>query len=295
MLGKIDALTRQYRNLVIKPDGSLGIGNAEQQKMMISSNFKPEDLIQDFKIFCQLPPFLIRTCIFPRDNVIIIDNALPFFDLWALKTIHYFNRHPKFRMQNGIYDNSIDNLETFVSLLLLSLQRNRYDIIRHDTPIGKVINDATEKLLPCFVYPFLESLVRKECNGILNPDGTIANINTFPSEINKTYYESRIRKNPDFQISNIGDELLLLTKSSSNPLKATIDDTFKEFALCINSTKDPYNTIKDARNGILHGDIGSKGAITVKYIIFLIYLSKIPEAEYTKEIDRIGQYDFSFW
>jgi hypothetical protein len=299
MLNKIDALTSQYRNLIIQPNGDLSIGNDQQNNVMISQNFKADELIEDFTIFCQLPPFLIRTCIFPRGNTIIMDRALPFFDLWAVKTIHYFSHHPKFMMQNrNVRNFEFDsNLELFESLLLLGLERERFDIIRHDTPLGKVISESSEKLLPCFVYPLLESLVRNGCNGILNPDGTIADITTFsalPAE-KKIFYEERLRQNPKFQVSNIGDELLLLTKASANPFRAIIDATIKEFANCVNSPKEAYATIRDARNGILHGEqIGSKGAIAVKYIIFLICLSKIPEEEYKKEFHRLQHYQMSF-
>ncbi|MGA2682230.1 MAG: hypothetical protein ABSF44_10590 [Candidatus Bathyarchaeia archaeon] len=300
MLSKIDALTSQYRKLIIQPNGGLAIGNDQQNNVMISQNFKAEELIGDFNIFCQLPPFLIRTCIFPGDNTIIMDRVLPFFDLWAVKTIHYFSHHPKFMVQNkGAQNFDFDsNLELFESLLLLGLESERYDILRRDTPLGKVISESSEKLLPCFVYPLLESVVRNGCNGILNPDGTIANITAFsalPAK-KKKFYEEHLRQNPKFQVSNIGDELLLLTKASKNPFRATIDATIKEFAICVNSPKEAYATIMDARNGILHGDkISSRGAIAVKYIIFLLCLSKISEEEYKKEFHRLQHYQMSFW
>ena len=204
MLSKIDALTSQYRDLIIQSDGGLAIGNQQQNELMISNNFTSEELTQDFNIFCQLPPFLIRTCIFPRGNIVIADRALPFIDYWAIKTINYFNYHPKF-MKRGFEQN--DNLQLFESLLLLDLQKERFDIIKRETPLGKVIDNAREKLLPCFIYPFLEASVRKACSGLINSDGTIANVNAFPTKI-KALYENRLKKDPNYHVSNIGDELL---------------------------------------------------------------------------------------
>lgn len=292
MLSKIEALTSQYRNLIIQPNGALAIGNQQQNELLISNNFTSEELTQDFSIFCQLPPFLIRTCIFPRGNIVIADRALPFIDYWAIKTINYFNHHPKF-MKRDFEQN--DNLQLFESLLLLDLQRERFDIIKRETPLGKVIDNATGKLLPCFIYPFLEASVRKACSKLINSDGTIVNVNAFPTKI-KALYENRLKKDPNYHVSNIGDELLLLTQASTNPLRVTIDATLKEFASCLNSSKDVYATISEARNGILHGEsIGSKGAITAKYIIFLICLSSISKEDYKKELDRIRHYDIFFW
>ena len=300
MLSKIDALTSEYWKLIIQPNGGLAIGNEQQNNVMISQNFKADELIEDFTIFCQLPPFLIRTCIFPQDNTIIVDKALPFFDLWAVKSIHYFSHNPRVMMQNRDAQNFDfgSNLELFESLLLLGLESERFDIIRHDTPLGKIISESSEKLFPCFVYPLLESVVRSGCNGILNSDGTIADITAFSAlpARRKKFYEKHFCQNPKFQVSNIGDELLLLTKASENPFRATIDATIKEFASCIASPKEAYATIMDARNGILHGSkISSRGAIAVKYIIFLICLSKIPEEEYKKNFRRLQHHQMSFW
>ena len=144
-------------------------------------------------------------------------------------------------------------------------------------------------------YPFLEASVRKACSGIINANGTIIDINAFPTKI-KTRYKNCLKKDPNYQVSKIGDELLLLTQSSSNPLRHTIDATVKEFANCLNSSKDAYATISEARNGILHGQtIGSKGATTAKYVIFLIYLSNISREDYEKEFERIKHHDILFW
>ncbi len=292
MLNKIDDLTRQYRDLIIRPNGSLAIGNQQQNELMISNNFTSEELTQDFNMFCQLPPFLIRTCIFPRDNIVIADRALPFIDYWTIKTINYFNNRPRF-IKPDFEQN--DNLQLFESLLLLDLQRERFDIIKRENPLGKVIYNSTEKLLPCFIYPLLEASVRKACSGLINSDGTIVNVNTFPTKI-KARYKNRLKKDPNYHVSNIGDELLLLTQASTNPLRVTIDATLKEFASCLNSSKDAYATISEARNGILHGEyIGSKGAIAAKYIIFLICLSSISEEDYKKEFARIKNHKIFFW
>jgi hypothetical protein len=290
MLSKIDALTSQLRKLIIQPDDSLTIGNSEQNKLLIFNNFTSDELVQDFKVFCQLPPYLIRSCIFPRENVVIMDGALPFFDFWAIKTINYFNlRH--FNYQDHDFS---DNLNLLQSLLLLDLQRERIDIINRETPLGKVIEGASNKLLPCFIYPLLEASVRRACNGLITLDGTITNVNDFPAQL-KPIYETKLKRDANTHISNLGHELMLLTQATKNPLKQTIEATLEEFANCLNSPKNAYKTIFDARNGILHGEkIGSKGAIAAKYIIFLICLSSISEEDYQKEFKRIQRHQLFF-
>jgi hypothetical protein len=292
MISRIDSLTVKYRDLIIQPDGSLNVGSAEQQKNMISSNFKPEELINDFTFFCHLPPYLIRSCIFPNENIVIFDGALPFFDLWALKTINYFNRYSRRLTQKPNY--SWHNLEVFESLLLLNLQRERYNIIRHDNALGVIMNEASQNLFSCFAYPFLESLVRQECNTSLYPDGTIANIEKFPYVLKKRY-EKCLVKNPKYKISNIGDELFLLTNTSNNPLRTNIEATLQEFSKCLGSSKDGYATITEARNTVLHGELGSKGAIAAKYLIMLILLSKITEAEYKSNFNQLQKHEVTFW
>jgi hypothetical protein len=121
---------------------------------------------------------------------------------------------------------------------------------------------------------FLESLVHNQCDKALSADDTIIDINAFPTEI-KSKYQNNLKLNPNYQVSNIGDELLLLTKASDNPFKTNINSTLEEFAKCINSSKNAYATLTDARNSVLHGKLGSKGAMMTKYLIFLILLSKI--------------------
>jgi hypothetical protein len=55
MLSKIDALTSQYRKVIIQPNCDLAIGNDQQNNAMIWQNFWAEELIEDFTIFCQRP------------------------------------------------------------------------------------------------------------------------------------------------------------------------------------------------------------------------------------------------
>jgi hypothetical protein len=291
MLAKIDTLTSQYRKATLHPDGSLTIGS-ENKRLSLLENFKIEELISDFNLLCNLPPYLLRTSIFPRDNIIQVDEFLKIFDIWVIKTINFFSNHfsRRLRTHDLISAEEYRNVEVFESLLLVDLDRISSSI-KENTSLGMVINALNDRIFPCFVYPFLEGLVRKECKGILNIDGTIANIDAFPPEI-KGKYEG---KKQGFQVSNIGHELLLLTTSSTNPLKNIIEKTLQEFAKCIDSPDDPYTTIKNARNGILHGDIGYKGAITAKYIVFLILLSRINEAEFKKEVQKINYHNVIFW
>lgn len=289
MLSKIDALTKKYRREIIQPTGGLVLAAGTLQ-YAISNNFNQDDITKDYVLFCNLPRFLLRESIFPMHNVIIADSAVSFFDFWAIKTINYFRFHPRW-IHQFLFDpetiKQYENLTLLESLLLFEIDRAPYSIIRERTPLWKVINDANSKLLPCFVFPFLENLVRSECKNLIRQDGTIIDINSFPTKLKKQY-QNRYQRDPqNFQISNIGDELLLFTSTTTNPLKSTIDFTIKEFAKCLNSRSNPYKTFSNTRNSVLHGDIGIQGTMAAKYIIFLIFLSKINATDYNNEFQKI--------
>jgi hypothetical protein len=293
MLANIDALTQQYRQSIIRPNGIVLGG--ETLQLSLSKHFSFDEFISNLETFCSLPPFLLRTTIFPGHNIIIADPIIDFYDVWAMQTIQFFSIYNRPQLIHSILDmKDYMNLETLASLLLCKKTADVLlgtEFTLNHNALSKVINQASGTIAPCFVFPFLEGLIRKECGGIIQPDGTITNIDAFPESLKRKYRT----KPPNYKISNISDELLILTTASTNPLKTTIDAIIQEFAKCLNSTENAYSVFGNARHSILHGDISFKGAMAAKYIVFLLFLSKIAPDDYIKNLEGIKKYQLSFW
>jgi len=95
LLEKIDRLSTKYRESIIQPDGSLGI-KTEFNKYLFLNNFSEFELIQDFEIVCELPLFLIRTSIFPRENC-FQNQDHRFFLNWTSKILQNLIRPPLYK------------------------------------------------------------------------------------------------------------------------------------------------------------------------------------------------------
>jgi hypothetical protein len=287
MLSKIDEATRQYRESVIHQNGTKIISKeATDQLLEILS---PENIVSDFTIFCQLPPYLLRTAIFPKHTIIDI-GLIPFFEDWAMFTIDYFG-HPSHNRVRKASDappsiyffKDLDNYRIFKSLLKVGNDNSLRSLFAPFSPLDTVVNYSANKILACFVFPFLEGLVREECNGFLTIDGNIIDVEKLPLVLKSKY------NNRKPVMSSLCDELLLFTLAGSNPFRNTVNDLIVEFATCVQATKPPYANFADARNGTLHGDITYKGAMVAKLIVFLLFLSRIHPEEYNINLEKLKQ------
>lgn len=282
---RVSILTKKYRKNVIQPDGSVVLKN-KTKKHLISKNFSHQSLVSDLYFFCSLPPYLVRTSIFPKGTYLDNDDAI-FFRNWAFKTIQCFSI-------NWITNKKIETYDNLKLLFSLLYCPNELTSIPVGSASFKVIKDAPFKLMSTFVYPFLESLLREELSKYLDRTGKINRKLPFKF--------TSMRRHKNYcsigkRISNIGDELLLLKVTSKNKIATkNIHKTLKEFSKSLNNTQwDIYEFFAHQRNEVLHGEKMRKFSMVSMYIIFLIFISKISESDYKTKVKEIENHKVGFY
>jgi len=276
-ISEIEKLTKEFRESIIKPDGR-HVLKAEHTKFMRTVHFDFPHL--DYKTIFELPKFLVRTTVFPRECRYHNVDQTQFF-AWSAELCNY----PKW------FDKWKDKEFSHLFNLLVSSQLREYTIL-----IPKTINEnihiidfltGLDIFATCFAFPLLERCIRYTCNEYVKVDGVVIKhftISELDGEDIKYGNEGRKR------VNNISHELKLLREYVASPeFRLRLDDFMRE----LNDASqwgfaDPYNIIKKWRNPLLHGEQMSHiGLDFASYLISMLLLNQISEDEYNENLEDI--------
>lgn len=273
-LEEINRLTREFRQDIIQPDGSIEL---KEKHIKYSSIIHFDIPNLDYDVLFELPRFLVRTTIFPR-GVNIGNTDRPHFWTWMAEICNYSKWDFKYRDRRFPYLFNLLISSHLASISTLPLPLNFYQT---------QLLSSFHIFAACFAFPFLEKCLRTKCYKYVSEDGVVLKNFTIQLRGRKPRLYTKSSR-----ISNITHELKLLdhyvaTSFFRKRLQGFMDELNKDSGMRLN---DSYELISKWRNPLLHGEqFWSTGRDAVTYLICMMLLSEISQKEYESKIDDLKE------